>query len=158
MVRRVAFGDGDENAAAGIADLAAGDQLGLDSSAVIGRFDHAGSKRYRPIDRCRPQQLDVELSRYRARCRVLAPPFHKVEGRRPVRMAIKKGADDSAVQHAGKCLMVRLGVPLGDKLVALLKTPDMKPFLIRRAAAKADPARRIYFLYRSFAVHSSAEF
>lgn len=154
----MAFSDGDEDTAAGIADLAARDQLGLNRRPVFGRFDDTGAKRDRPIDRRRPQQLDVKLGRYGTRGRVLAPLFHQVNGRRPVGMAVKKGSDYAAVQHAGKCLMVRLGVPLGDKLVALFKTPDMKPFLIRRAAAKADPARRIYFLYRSFAVHSSAEF
>ena len=58
MVRRVAFGDGDEHAAAGIAYLAAGDQFGLDRRTVFGRFDDAGTpgtqvvKRPRPGEKC----------------------------------------------------------------------------------------------------------
>ena len=35
VICRVAFGDSDEDAAAGVADLIIGDELGLDSGAVV---------------------------------------------------------------------------------------------------------------------------
>ena len=70
----------------------------------------------------------MKLGRHRARASLFAALLHQVIRGRPVRMAIEQRADNAAVQHPGKRLMMRLGVPLGDDLVALGKLLICSPF------------------------------
>ena len=53
-------------------------------------------------------------------------------------MAIEQGPDNAAVQNTGERLMMRLGAPFGDELVALDKTSNLQPLFILRTAAKTD--------------------
>jgi hypothetical protein len=56
-------------------------------------------------------------------------------------MTVEQCANDPAIQHAGKCLMMGLGMPLRDKLIAFDKTSNAQTFLVLWPAAKADPVR-----------------
>ena len=89
MIRRMAFLDRHKHAAAGVANLSAGDQLGLDGSAVVCGLDYSGSQGDRAIDRRRTKKLDVEFGSDCARRLILAVPFHQVIRRGPVRMAVE---------------------------------------------------------------------
>ena len=70
-------------------------------------------------------------------------------------MTIEQCADDSAVEHSGKRLMMRFGVPFGNYFVARFgrKTADSQAFFIRYAAAETNSLRRVSFLQRFFFVH-----
>jgi len=73
--------------------------------------------------------------------------------RGPIRVTIEQRTDDAAVQHAGERLMVRLGVKLCDKLVALGKRAYPQALFILRTAAETDAFRRVCFLQRKLIIH-----
>src|ERR1700722_8132791 len=68
----------------------------------------------------------------------------------PVRVAIEERAADPPVEHAGKCLVVRLGPPLahdlGLRAVALREASDPEPLGVRRAASEARVLGGVLFL------------
>ena len=125
MICRMSFFDRDEYTAAGVADLAAGDQFGLDGCTVIGRIDDASFQSDRPVDGRGAKKLNVKFSGDCTWSLVITAFFHQVIGRRPVRMAIEQGPDYTAVQNARKGLMMRLSVPLGGELVTFGKAADL---------------------------------
>ena len=108
-----------------IADLTAGDQLGFDGRAILGRFDDTGLQCYGPVYRSRPQEFYMEVGGHCARCFALAALLHQVISRGPIRMAIQQGADNAAVENPGKGLMMRLCHELGNDLIALDKAADV---------------------------------
>jgi hypothetical protein len=61
-------------------------------------------------------------------------------------MTIEQSAEYAAVQHTGKRLMMRLGMPFRNDLIALRKAVNVQTFLIRWAAAKANACWRILLL------------
>ncbi len=154
MIRRMALFDSDEKTPAGVADLAACYEFRFDDCPIIIRVNHTCSQCYWPIDRCRPQQLYVKLSRYSAGSIVQTVALHQKIRCRPVRVAIEERTDDAAIQHSGGCLVMWLRVPLSYNLVALGEAANMQPFRIRRPTAKADAVWRILFLQRSVFTHT----
>ena len=63
-------------------------------------------------------------------------------------MAIEQRADYSAVQHARKRLVMRLGVPGRNHLVAFRKTANVQTLLIFYTAAETDALWGVFFLQR----------
>ncbi len=61
-------------------------------------------------------------------------------------MAIEEGADDAAVENAGKCFVVGLCFPFRDHSIFLRETSYLQSFCIRRTAAEARVMRSIFFL------------
>ena len=53
-------------------------------------------------------------------------------------MTIKQGSDYSAIEHTGKRLMMRLGSPFCDELIALDKTSDVQTLFIFRPTSETD--------------------
>jgi len=53
-------------------------------------------------------------------------------------MAIEQRADYSAIQYTRKRLMMRLGMPRRNHLVALGKAANVQPFFIRGPATETD--------------------
>ncbi len=139
---------GDKYSAARVADFPAGDQLSVNCRTVIAGFDYSCPQCDRAVNRRRTKQFDMKFSRYRAWGRILAPLFHQVVGGGPIGMTIQQGSDNAAVKHPRKCLMMRLGVPGRDHLVALGKAGDVKSFLICRPAAEAYTFGRVFLLQR----------
>ena len=80
----------------------------------------------------------MKISRHGAIGLFLSVAFHQEIGGSPVRVAIEQSPDYSAIQHSGKGLVMRLGVPGCDQLVTFGKTPNMQTLFIRRPAAEAD--------------------
>ena len=78
--------------------------------------------------------------------------LHEVPGGRPVAVAIEKGADDAAVEHAGESLVVCFGLPGGHDFRTANKAPDAQPLGIGRAATKAAAGGRILLL-QAWVVH-----
>jgi hypothetical protein len=68
-------------------------------------------------------------------------------------MTIEKCADYPAVEHAGKSLVMRLGTPFGNELLARGEASYSQALFILRPAAEAYPIRRMDLLYRSVFVH-----
>lgn len=121
----MAFLDGDEYASAGVADLAAGDEFGIDRRTVIGGFHDSGLEGYRAVDGCRTQKFDMKFGRDGTRGMLRAGLFHQVICCSPIRMAIEQCTDDAAIEHARKGLVMRLGVKFRDKLVAFGEASDL---------------------------------
>src|SRR5436190_24273312 len=74
--RRMTFLYGHKDAAACIADLSVGDQLGFDGRAGLGRRYDACFQGDRAVDRCRTKQLDVEFGSHRTWGVLLLILFH----------------------------------------------------------------------------------
>ena len=72
--------------------------------------------------------------------------LHQVHRRGPVAVAVEQRAADAAVEDVVERLVMRLGRPLADELVALFEAADAQPFLVGRAAAEAAVLRRVRFL------------
>ena len=53
-------------------------------------------------------------------------------------MTIKQSADDAAVEHTRKSLVIFLCTPLGNDLAVFRKAAYMQSLFIRRTAAEAD--------------------
>ncbi len=148
MIGRMPLLHRDKRPPASSAYLVIRDQLGLDRRAILSRFDHAGSQMYRRITRRRPQQLDVKIGGHGTIRRALIVAFHQEIRGSPIRMTIQQNANNAAIQHPGKRLMMRLGVPCRYYFIAVRKAVDMQSFLIRRPTAKADALWRVPFLQR----------
>src|SRR5688572_2727272 len=69
-------------------------------------------------------------------------------------MTIEQRADDSAVEHAGKSLMMRFGVPRRNVFVAFGKASDSQAFFVHDPAAETNTVWRVGFLQRFFFVHN----
>ena len=64
-------------------------------------------------------------------------------------MAIEQSADDAAIDHAGKSLLIRLRLKFGHNVAASIFSRvafDMQPFVVLHAAAETDTAGRVFFL------------
>src|SRR5687767_5686316 len=83
-----------------------------------------------------PAKLHVELRGDGARRRVLSRLPHEVTGRCPVAVTVEQGPDDAAVEHSRKCLVMRLGAPLGHEAPALLPTLQAQSLVVGRTAAE----------------------
>lgn len=148
MISRMALLNGDKNAAAGIADLSTRDEFRLDSCTVIRRINNPGLQCYRAVDRRRAKQLYMEFGCNGTRRLIFSTLFHEVISGRPIRVTIEERADDASVQHPRKSLVMRLGIPFRDELIALGKASNSESLFIGRAAAEANAAGRIRLLYR----------
>lgn len=93
---------------------------------------------YRLVEGRRAEEFDVKIRRDRAVRFTFAITLHQKNRRRPIRVAIEQSANDTAIQHPRKRLMMRFGVPDGDDLIPIRKARDMQSLLIRRATAEAD--------------------
>lgn len=148
MISRMAFFDGDEGAATGCTNFVVCDQFGFDRRSILLRINNMSSELNFSVTRRRSQQPHMEISRDGAIGLVFAVALHQKVGRRPVRVTIEQRADDAAIQHTGKCLMMRLGVPLRDNFVTGRKTVHVQTLFIRRPAAEANAVWRILLLKR----------
>src|SRR4029079_6021971 len=63
-----------------------------------------------------------------------------------VAVAVEQGADDAAAQHAREGLVLGLGLPVGQHLVAAHHAADVEALLVGRPAAEAGVARRVPLL------------
>ncbi len=70
-------------------------------------------------------------------------------------MTIEQRADDAAVEHSGKRLVMLGGVPNGGDFFAIRKTFNPQALFIFHAAAETDAVGRVSFLERFFVVHNS---
>src|SRR5437016_9598195 len=66
--------------------------------------------------------------------------------RRPVAVAIEKGAADAAVENAVERDMMRLRPPVAHEVLSVGEAADAQPFLVCRAAAEAAIVWRVRFL------------
>ena len=64
-------------------------------------------------------------------------------------MTIKQRADDAAVEHSRKSLVIFFRMPLGDDIAILGKAANMKALFVCRPAAKANSVWRVFFLKRN---------
>ena len=154
MIGRMTFFDGDKCSSTRGADLFLRYQLGLDGRTILFRFDNAGTQMYRCIARRWPEKFDVKIGGHGAVGRVLAVAFHHKVCRCPIGMTVEQRADDPAVEHTRKRLLMRLSVPRRNDFVAIGKAVDMQPLIIRRPAAKADARRRVSLLQRFRIAHT----
>lgn len=138
MVSRMPFLDRNKGPAAGRAYFVIRDQFGLDRGPIFTRFDDTGHEFDRRIARRRPQEFDMKIGGDGAIRFVLSVPLHQKIGGRPVRMAIEQRADDPAIQHPRKRLMMRLSMPNGPDFVSVREAVDLQPLIISRPAAEAD--------------------
>jgi hypothetical protein len=155
MIRGVPFLDGYKRAPACRAYLFIRYQFRLDGGTVFFRFDDTGLQFDQFVDGRWPKQLYVKIGGHSAVGGFFAVAFHHEMGRGPIRMAVEKRSDYSAIDHTRKCLMVWLSPPFGDDLVTFRNAVDMQPLIVRRAAAKADTIGRILLLERFVVSHSS---
>lgn len=147
----------DEHAPASRADFSVCRELCFNGRAIRrGAFHHPRLKFERHIDRRWTQELDRILRCYGARRFWLLAPravrrgrridVHQVPSRRPVRMTIKQGADDAAIQYAGESLMVRLGLPRRYNLIILGHATNSKALCVGGATSKTNTFWRVLFL------------
>src|SRR5215813_3765549 len=66
----------------------------------------------------------------------------------PVAVAIEQCTDDSAVQHAGKCFVLRFRFPIGNDLTVFDEAAHVQPFGVRRSATKTSIFRSVLLLKR----------
>jgi hypothetical protein len=70
-------------------------------------------------------------------------------------MTIEQRADDAAVEHSGKRLMMLFGVPNGGDFFAVRETANPQTFFVFYAAAETDAVRGESFLERFFVFHKT---
>jgi hypothetical protein len=121
----MSFLDCDERTAACGTSLLIRDKFRFDGCSVLTRFDNARAQFYQSLARRRPQEFYMKIGRYGTGSFRFPVAFHQEIGGGPVRMAIEQRADYAAVQNAGKCLVMRLGPPFRNDLVAFRKTPNV---------------------------------
>lgn len=144
---------GDKRPATSCRNLALCNQLSVNNSAVSGRFDDACAKLQVRIRGRRSQQFHVKIRSYCARWRSQTIAFHQMIGCSPIRVAIKDGADNSAIKDARKRHMMRFCVPGSYDLITLWKTANVKTFFICRPTSEADSSGRILLL-QGFLAHT----
>src|SRR5579872_4404856 len=96
--------------------------------------------------RGRTLQRHVKICRDGARRAVRAGLLHQMHRRGPVAVAIQKRAADAAVEDAVEGLMMRLGTPLANELVAFGEAANAKTFRVGRPASEALIVRCVSFL------------
>src|SRR5438128_359886 len=138
----------DERPAKRGADFAAGPQLRLDDSPIVGDLDRPRDQLDRTIRRCRANEPHGELGRDRRRRSLRVVPPHEVVGRRPVRVAVEKSSGNAAGKDTIECLVMLRRVPDGDDLIAAYDTLDAQTLPVDRPTSKADPAGVIPVLER----------
>src|SRR4029453_5621150 len=93
-------------------------------------------------------KLHMKIRRHGARSLLLATLLHQMIRGGPIGVAIKQRPDDTALQHTGKCLMMRLGAKLRDHFITFNEASDVQPLVVLRPAAETDPVRRVGLLSR----------
>ena len=131
-------------------------QRRLDDGAVVRGFDHPRPEAKGPSARCRPAQPHGVVGGDRERRRGVTCAHHQVVRGRPVAVAVKEHADDTAVDKAGERLVVRLGRPVQDDLVALDATLDVQPLRVRRPAPETRRIGRVPIL-QALVGHTSVQ-
>jgi hypothetical protein len=61
-------------------------------------------------------------------------------------MAVQQRTDDAPVQYSGERLVVRLGAPGGNQVIALLEAPDPQALLVGWTTSEADVLRGVSLL------------
>jgi hypothetical protein len=70
-------------------------------------------------------------------------------------VTIEQRADNAAVEHSGKRLMMIFGVPFSNDFFAVGKTENPQTFLVFYAAAETNSVRGEDFLERFFFIHNN---
>lgn len=146
MISRVARLNGDESAAAGCRHFVVGYQLAFDDGAVGGRFDYARDQMYWLVRRGWPQEFDGVLSSDGAGRMIETVPFHQIISGSPIAVAVEHGACDATAQHSRKCLLVALGLPVSNNLLAGREAANVQALFVCWAAAKTLEVWRVGFL------------
>lgn len=150
VVGRVPRLDGDERAPAGSAQLPGGLERRLHHCSVVLRLVYLRAQRHQAVGRTRTQELHRVVGGHRAGRRFGPSPLHQVHRRSPVAVAVEQRADDAAAQDVLERLVVFLGLPLRDRLVALGEAANAQPLRVRRTTAKAGVLRGVASLQTGF--------
>src|SRR6266849_8500417 len=90
--------------------------------------------------------MDVKIRSDRARRRGRRRFLHQVHRGGPVAVTIEERAADAAVENSFERLVIWLGFPFTNQLVALLETADAQALVVRRTASEAEIVGRVGFL------------
>src|SRR5690349_21380747 len=127
VIRRMPFLHRHERAAAGAGDLAVRLERRFDHRPVPARLDHVRAQLQRRVHGRGALEHDVKVRGDGAGRRVRAGLAHQVHGRGPVAVAVQESAADAAVENVVESLVVRLGRPGANQLVAILEAADAQP-------------------------------
>ena len=125
MKGRVSRFHGNESSTASCADFPASSEGGLDRGPVIREFNDPSFETNWTHHWRWPFELNGVVGRYRARRFCESTLLHEVPSRRPVRMAIKNRADDSAVEHSWKCFVMGFRCPVANDFGGCSTVVDM---------------------------------
>jgi hypothetical protein len=137
---------GDEGATASGSDLVVRDQFAFDNRAVVGRFNHAGDQVDWVVRWRWSQEFDRVASGNRARWVLKTVALHQVICGSPIAVAVEHGAGNASAQHARKCFLVSLRLPVCDNFLTGWKAANVQTLFVRRAATEALEIWGICFL------------
>jgi hypothetical protein len=146
MIRGMAGLNGDEGAAAGGGHFVVRDQFAFDNRAVVSRFNYARHQVDWFIRWRRSQEFDRVVSGNRTRRVIKTVALHQVISGSPVAVAVEHGAGNASAQHAGKCFLVRLRLPVSDNFFAGWEAANVQSLFVCRATAETLEIWGVSFL------------